>query len=227
MSKVLIFTATYNESGNINQLITKIHKYYSQGDILIVDDNSPDGTQNIIKKFKKIKLIVRSKKEGLDTAHKLAFRYAKLNKYNYLITMDADLSHEPKELPKIVKLLKKNPFVIGSRYMKGGNCNMPLPRLILSVLGNKFIKCILRIKCDEFTTSYRGFNLDKLTKFNFKNIKSKGYSFFMETVFLINKHYKIVEIPINFKNRKSGVSKIPKMEIFRTFKNVILLLLKS
>ena len=95
-------------------------------------------------------------------------------------------------------------------------------RYLISVIGNKFIKFFLGIKCNEFTTSYRGFNLIKLKNFSLKKIKSKGYSFFMETVYLINKkNFKITEIPIKFKNRIYGKSKIPKIEILRTFFNVI------
>ena len=95
-------------------------------------------------------------------------------------------------------------------------------RLLLSYFGNKFIKFIFNIDCDEFTSSYRGFNLIKLKNFSLKKIKSKGYSFFMETVYLINKkNFKITEIPIKFKNRIYGKSKIPKIEILRTFFNII------
>ena len=136
--------------------------------------------------------------------------------------MDADLSHNPIEIKKIVRLLDKSEFVIGSRYIKGGKCELPLLRYLISFFGNKLIKFFLGIKCNEFTTSYRGFNLIKLKNFSLKKIKSKGYSFFMETVYLINKkNFKITEIPIKFKNRIHGKSKIPKIEILRTFFNVI------
>ena len=138
--------------------------------------------------------------------------------------MDADLSHEPKEIPIILKLLEDNSFVIGSRYMSGGSCEMSLHRWIMSYFGNKFIKLILNINCNEFTTSYRGFNINDLKKFHLNQVKSEGYSFFMETIFLINKlGYKIVEIPIQFRNRKHGKSKIPKNEILRTLNNLFLL----
>ena len=170
----------------------------------------------------------RPKKLGLDTAHKYAFRYAKKKKYQKLITMDADLSHNPNLIPKFIKYLDTNSFVIGSRYTKGGSCNINIFRFLLSYFGNKFIKFILNIPSDEFTTSYRGFNLYKLNNFDLKEINSKGYSFFMETIYLINKKkHKIKEIPIKFKNRIYGDSKIPKIEIIRTFSNVIRLRLKS
>ena len=224
----LIFTATYNEKENVKKLIDEINIYSPDSFILIVEDSSPDGTGELLKelekKSKNLKIIIREKKEGLDSAHKLAYEYAIKNNYRKIITMDADLSHEPKEIPIILKLLEDNSFVIGSRYMSGGSCEMSLHRWIMSYFGNKFIKLILNINCNEFTTSYRGFNINDLKKFHLNQVKSEGYSFFMETIFLINKlGYKIVQIPIQFRNRKHGKSKIPKNEILRTLKNLFLL----
>ena len=226
MSKTLVFTATYNEVQNIKKLISLIYKNFPKADILVIDDNSPDLTYKLLKKLKKkyknLKIKLRDKKYGLDSAHKFAYDFAKKNGYVKLITMDADLSHNPIEIKKIVSLLDKSEFVIGSRYIKGGKCEMGFLRYLISVIGNKFIKFFLGIKCNEFTTSYRGFNLIKLKNFSLKKIKSKGYSFFMETVYLINKkNFKITEIPIIFKNRIYGKSKIPKIEILRTFFNAI------
>ena len=226
MSKTLVFTATYNEVQNIKKLISLIYKNFPKADILVIDDNSPDLTYKLLKrlkkKYKNLKIKLRDKKYGLDSAHKFAYDFAKKNGYVKLITMDADLSHNPIEIKKIVRLLDKSEFVIGSRYIKGGKCELPLLRYLISFFGNKFIKFFLGIKCNEFTTSYRGFNLIKLKNFSLKKIKSKGYSFFMETVYLINKkNFKITEIPIKFKNRIYGKSKIPKIEILRTFFNVI------
>tara|TARA_B100000749_G_C18384263_1_gene447400 strand:+ start:180 stop:875 length:696 start_codon:yes stop_codon:yes gene_type:complete len=226
MSKTLVFTATYNEVQNIKKLISLIYKNFPKADILVIDDNSPDLTYKLLKKLKKkyknLKIKLRDKKYGLDSAHKFAYDFAKKNGYVKLITMDADLSHNPIEIKKIVRLLDKSEFVIGSRYIKGGKCEMGFLRYLISVIGNKFIKFFLGIKCNEFTTSYRGFNLIKLKNFSLKKIKSKGYSFFMETVYLINKkNFKIIEIPIKFKNRIYGKSKIPKIEILRTFFNAI------
>ena len=226
MSKTLVFTATYNEVQNIKKLISLIYKNFPKADILVIDDNSPDLTYKLLKKLKKkyknLKIKLRDKKYGLDSAHKFAYDFAKKNGYVKLITMDADLSHNPIEIKKIVRLLDKSEFVIGSRYIKGGKCELPFLRYLISFFGNKFIKFFLGIKCNEFTSSYRGFNLIKLKNFSLKKIKSKGYSFFMETVYLINKkNFKITEIPIIFKNRIHGKSKIPKIEILRTFFNVI------
>lgn len=231
-SKTLIFTATYNEIDNVELLIKKIKKLKNKVDILVIDDNSPDGTGTKLLQLKKrnknLDVIIRKGKQGLDTAHKIGFNYSKRKNYTNLITLDADLSHDPKEIPKMINILKKRPFVIGSRYMTGGKCNMSLPRLLLSIMGNKFIKFLLNISCHEFTTSYRGFNLRKLKNFNLTSVKAKGYSFFMETIYILNKRkFSIYEIPINFENRTHGKSKIPTLEIFRTLIRVFILSLRT
>ena len=232
MNKTLVFTATYNEVNNIEILIKRITKCSKNVDILVIDDNSPDGTKKILfrlqKRLKRLNVIIRRGKLGLDTAHKFAYNFAIKKGYTNLITMDADLSHDPIKINKMIKILKNNEFVIGSRYMAGGKCEMSFIRTLLSFFGNKFIKIFLNINCNEFTTSYRGFNLKKLNKFNLNKVNSNGYSFFMETIVRLKRSgFNIKEIPINFRNRIHGKSKIPKIEIFRTLKNVILLYFKN
>ena len=230
--KILVFTATYNEIDNIGKLLFKIKKSNSKVHILIIDDNSPDGTaQKVIglkKKIKNLNIIIRSKKLGLDSAHKMAYAYALKNKYDYLITMDADLSHDPCEIKNFIKYLKEYSFVIGSRYLPKGKCLMQGRRLFLSKYGNIIIKKVLGIKLTEFTTSYRGFNLKKLKKFNLKQVKAKGYSFMMCVVFEIYiRNFDIKEIPIIFKDRLEGFSKIPRIETLRTLKNLFFLYLRK
>lgn len=232
MSDILVFTATYNEKENINNLVDEIFNSSNEIDMLVIDDNSPDGTWEILeeisKKNNKFFLIKRDKKLGLNTAHQMAYEYAVNNDYKKLITMDADFSHDPKEIPKIIDLLNKHDFVIGSRYSKGGKNTQPIMRYLLSFVGNKLIKHLLNININEFTTSYRGFNLEKLNQFNLKEIKGQGYSFFMETVVILNRlGFDCKEFPIIFKDRKFGKSKIPKIEILRTFKNLIYLIFKK
>ena len=232
MKKILVFTATYNEKENIKKLITLIFKYCPNANVLIVDDNSPDNTAREIEllesEFKNISLIKRESKLGLDTAHKLAYKYALEKGYDYLITMDADLSHDPAELTNFINSLETYPFVIGSRYAPGGKCLMKGRRLLMSKYGNILIKLVLRIDCNEFTTSYRGFDLKRLGSFNLDIVKASGYSFFMKTIFEISKRkIEIKEIPITFKDRSQGYSKLPRIEIFRTLLNLFLLILKK
>ena len=231
-NKILIFSATYNEAENIKNFLNSIEELNLALDILLIDDNSPDYTWKKIQEYSKNKeniyLIIRNKKEGLDTAHKIAYEYSIKNNYDFLITLDADMSHNPKMIPKFIEELKTNAFVLGSRYIKGGKNSMKKTRLLLSYFGNKFIKFIFKIDCNEFTTSYRGFNLKKLDNFSLKNVVSLGYSFFMETVYQIHSRgFVIKQIPIHFADRKVGKSKIPKIELFRTLLNVLKLKLKS
>ena len=226
--KILVFTATFNELDNIKELVSSIKKQPSDPDILIIDDNSPDGTSQEIKKlqnsFKNLFLIKRNGKLGLDSAHKEAYEFALKNNYDLLITMDADLSHDPNELGNFIKNLDEYPVVLGSRYISGGQCLMTGRRLIFSKYGNLIIKFVFQVDCSEFTTSYRGFNLKKLNNFHLNLIKTKGYSFFMGTVHEIFKQkFKVKEIPIIFKDRKKGHSKIPRIEMLRTLINIFVL----
>ena len=226
--KVLVFIATYNEVKNIADIISSIKSQPVNPDLLIIDDNSPDGTsieiKKMQKKFNNTFLIERDGKLGLDTAHKEAYSFALKKEYDILITMDADFSHDPNQIDLFVKNLEDSPFVIGSRYIPGGKCLMKGKRLLLSKYGNLFIKFILKIDCNEFTTSYRGFNIKKLNDFHLNLINSKGYSFFMATIHeIFRRKLKIKEIPIIFKDREKGYSKIPRAEILRTLKNVLVL----
>ena len=229
MTKILVFTATYNEAENIKIFLDKLINIKHTFDVLIIDDNSPDNTWSIIEKYysyssKKINLLKRTKKEGLNTAHKLGFNYAKKNNYDLLITLDADLSHDPMLIPEFIKHLETNSFVIGSRYMPGGRNEMSFLRYILSFFGNKLIKFVLKINLDEFTTSYRGFNLRTLKDFDMNEVSLEGYSFFLGTINLLDKtNNKMTQIPITFKDRKKGKSKIPRLEIIRTLKNLLLI----
>ena len=227
MNKNLVFTATYNEVDNISVFLDLVLKI-SDIDILIVDDNSPDKTSEIIKRYQKnnknLFLVNRKGKESLDSAHKIGFNFAKEKNYENLITLDADLSHDPNMIPKFIEMLKEKPFVIGSRYMMGASNDMKFFRYALSYAGNKVIKFVLNINSDEFTSSFRGFALSKLKKFDINDVKTKGYSFFMATIYLISKlGYNINQIPLQFKDRKERISKIPKIEIFRTLKNLFLI----
>jgi len=226
-NKTLVFTATYNEAENLDEFLSKSLKF-KDVDVLIIDDNSPDKTSEIVERHqldhKNLFLIKRSGKLGLDTAHKEAYEFAYKKNYKNFISLDADLSHDPSQIPSFIKILETKPFVIGSRYIKGGKNEMKLSRLLLSYLGNRLIKFVFNIDCNEYTTSFRGFNLSLLNNFEIRNVRSKGYSFFMETIYQIHKSgHSIKETPIIFKDRKKGVSKIPKIESLRTLKNLLLL----
>lgn len=221
----LIFTATYNEKENIVNLINDILNLSKNYDILIVDDNSIDKTGLLIKKIiyknKRVNLIQRPFKLGLGSAHKIAFQYAVKHGYKTLVTMDADYSHDPKEIPQLVSKLSKYDFVIGSRYMKGGSCNYSGYRLFISKLANLSANFFLKIPLDETTTSFRAFNTKSLKKLNISSIRSQGYSFFLESLYHLHRaNLKMTQIPINFIDRKYGKSKIPKFELFNGMFNL-------
>lgn len=217
--KILIFTATYNESGNIGDLIADLHHYLPEADILVVDDNSPDGTGSILEKLTenddRLSVIHRPGKLGLGSAHKLAMKYSLANGYEYLITLDADFSHNPKYLPVIVNRLKHDDFVIGSRYTEGGKCDYGLVRVFISKTANFLAKVLLGIRLKETTTSYRGFSQEVLSRIDFDHIKSEGYSFFVESLFrVVRVTDKVSEFPIHFEDRRAGSTKISKREIY-------------
>ena len=221
--RILIGTCTYNEVNNIKFFLDSILKIKTKLDILIIDDSSPDGTSKIVNEFqlknKNIFLINRENKKGLDTAHKLIYNYALEHNYEILITMDADMSHDPKDITKFLDEIDNYDCVVGSRYINGGENQLKGFRYLLSKYGNLFIKEFLKLELSEYTTSYRCFNLKKLNNFNFNQVNAKGYSFFMHSIFIIlNLKYSVKEIPIVFYERNEGVSKIPKIECIGFFR---------
>jgi dolichol-phosphate mannosyltransferase len=194
--------------------------------MLIVNDRSTDGTSEFLKIAKKncenLIILERKSKLGLNTAYDHALNFAKKNNYNYLITFDADLQHDVMMIPKFYKNLKTNNFVIGSRYITGGQSKLSGIRYLLSFYGNKIIKLFFNSKITEFTTSFRGFDKKAINFLHENKVKSSGYSFMMECIHvMIKKKLKIKEIPIIFHERKYGISKLPKIEIFRAIFNLI------
>jgi len=220
MKRMLVFAPTYNEADNIEDLIQKIFQYLPEQEVLVVDDASPDGTGKILDQLKKsndhIHVIHRPQKLGLGTAHKLAMKYAIHYKFDILITMDADFSHNPKYLPTLVSHMSENDFVIGSRYIKGGGSENGFFRILLSQTVNILARSILRIPLRECTTSYRGFQVSLLKKLKIDAILSEGYSFFFESVLYTTLLAdKISEFPIYFEDRRAGHTKISRNEIIK------------
>ena len=219
--KTLIFSPTFNERNNVIKFLNSFKSNYIDCDLLILDDNSPDNTFIILKMHSKdsknIIIKKRKKKMGLDTAYKYAWKYADDNKYDYLISIDFDLQHDLKDIRKILFYLKNYNFVIGSRYMDGGKCNLKGIRYLLSFYGNKIIKFFLKIPLNEFTTALRGYDSKVLSFLSSTYISTSGYSFQTEVVNKISKkNFSLKEFPIIFGNREYGKSKIQKLESFRT-----------
>jgi dolichol-phosphate mannosyltransferase len=224
LDRILVFTATYNEAENIVPLVEQVFEALPGADMLVVDDASPDGTGRIADelkaRFPRLHVVHRPGKNGLGTAHKLAIKYALAERYDALITMDADFSHHPKYLPEMVKNLELADFVIGSRFVPGGSCEYPLPRVALSVGANTLTRNLLGIPLRETTTAYRGFRRSLLERMNMDAVRSDGYSFFVESIFQVTRLERetrgtrgMREFPIRFEDRRAGSTKISKKEI--------------
>lgn len=231
MPKTLIFTATYNEAENIGPLIEEVFSYVPEADVLVIDDNSPDGTGQILdtlaQENARLKVIHRKGKLGLGTAHMAAMHYAVEHNYEVLITMDADFSHHPKYLPTMQHLMQTHDFVIGSRYMKGGGLGYGLLRTVFSRGANLLARTLLGIPLKECTTAYRGFRKNLIEKLLQTPIQSEGYSFFFEMVYVITRTTKnITEFPIYFADRTRGESKISQKEIYKGISTLFYLFMK-
>ena len=233
MNKTIIIIPTYNEAQNIKKIIEKIDSLNILNDFLIVDDNSPDKTYDIVKKMmvnrRDINLIIQSKKNGLGSAYIKGFEWAIEKQYERIVQIDADLSHDPNDIPTMLKSMHKYDVVIGSRYIKGINVvNWPISRLILSYMANVYVKLITGMKINDSTSGFKCISAEVLKKINLQKIKSQGYSFQIEVNFLAFVNgYKIKEIPIIFHDRTVGDSKMSKSIIFEAIFMVPKLALKK
>lgn len=231
--KVLIIVPTYNEKENIVLLIPEIKKYLPDAHILVVDDNSPDGTSAATKEMAKtiegIFVLDRSKKEGLGKAYISGFRWALDNGYDLIFEMDADFSHSPKYLPDFIEAIKENDLVIGSRYITGVNVvNWPLSRLLLSYCGNMAARFIAGINIRDCTGGFKCFRAHTLRAINLDKVGSAGYSFQVEINYYVQKKgLSIKEIPIVFTDRERGVSKMSTKIVKEAFGLLWKLRLKS
>jgi len=218
VQKILVFTATFNERHNIEIWIDKVRSLDTACHILVVDDNSPDGTGEYLDQVAStdpdFHIIHRPEKLGIGTAHKLAIEYSLFHGYDVLVTMDADLSHDPAEIPNLLGALKNSDFVIGSRYCPGGSSDYTGYRRLVSSFANGLGHVLLGIPTRECTTSFRAFRLEALRKSGIPNFTNSGYSYFMETIFSIHQAgLRMAELPIQFRDRYHGESKIPRFEI--------------
>ena len=218
--KTLIISPTYNEEKNIQQLVDLVLGENPEFHLLIVDDNSPDGTGDKVKSlqsvYKNLFLETRSKKSGLGTAYIFGFKWALKKKYDHIIQMDADLSHNPKDLPRMVKNLKDNDVVIGSRYINGISVvNWPLRRLMLSDGANAYSRIITGMPIMDGTGGFKAWKAKVLSDIDLDSVKSQGYSFQIEMNFRAwVKSYIIKEIPIIFSDRTIGQSKMSKTIVY-------------
>lgn len=232
-NRYLVLLPTLNEKNNITKIAVEILTTYPSIDLLIVDGNSIDGTLEEIQllledeKFKgRIRLILQKTRLGLASAHLIGFIDSIKNDYQILITMDSDGSHQPKEIQKILSALNESNIVIGSRYCKDGKSDLIGFRGLLSMLANLIAKIVINNQESEFTTAFRGFNVESLKKLDLKLLNTRGYSFFFRTIYAAKiGNLTITEVPIHFKLREQGESKIPKLEIFHSIKSMIIIMI--
>ncbi|MCK9329726.1 MAG: polyprenol monophosphomannose synthase [Candidatus Cloacimonetes bacterium] len=212
----LVIIPTYNEKDNIAEIINEVLSQDDILDILIVDDNSPDKTYEIVEKLQssntKIKLIKRSGKLGLGSAYVEGFKYALRNSYEGIIQMDADFSHDPTTIPIMLKEINNYDLIIGSRYISGINVvNWPLRRLLLSYFAALYVRVITGMPIKDPTGGFKCIKSSVLTKLKLDNIMSDGYSFQIEINYRAwLRKFKIKELSITFTDRRSGQSKMSK-----------------
>ena len=213
--KALVVMPTYNESENISRIIPEVLNQSPQIDILIVDDNSPDGTAQLVEKLQKengnrIHVLKRPQKMGLGTAYVAGFRFALEEDYDYIFEMDADFSHSPDVLPRFLEAVQDADLVLGSRYITGVNViNWPLRRLLLSYGASFYTRLITGMPVKDPTGGFKCFRRGVLESIDLDKIQSNGYSFQIEMSFRAwRKGFRIVEIPIVFTDRVGGKSKM-------------------
>ena len=215
--KTLIISPTYNESENIAELIRKVNEINQEYHLLIVDDNSPDGTGDIVEElqhrlFSNVYLERRPGKAGLGTAYKFGFKWALERDYDIIVQMDADGSHEVNAIPDMIDELEKKDLIIGSRYIQGVSVvNWPIRRLMLSYGANLYSRIITGLPVKDATGGFKAWKREVLASIDIDSVRSQGYSFQIEMNFRAwQKGFSIGEYPIIFIDRTVGESKMSK-----------------
>ncbi len=216
MKDSIVIIPTYNEKENIKEMIHKVFSLNKTFDILIVDDNSPDGTKKIVKSLQKeysdrLFLIERAGKLGLGTAYITGFKWALQRNYDYIFEMDADFSHNPEDLIKLYNACSNGADLsIGSRYISGVNVvNWPMNRVIMSYFASKYVRLITGMKIKDTTAGFKCYTRKVLESIDLDKIRFKGYAFQIEMKFITWKlGFNIEEVPIIFTERNKGASKM-------------------
>ncbi|MBD3274117.1 MAG: glycosyltransferase [Candidatus Marinimicrobia bacterium] len=218
----LVVVPTYNESENIKKLVDAIFDLPVTTDILVVDDNSPDGTSEFVEELiqdnPRLYLMKRESKDGLGTAYRVGFTYALEREYDTVVQIDADLSHDPADIPDMLNQLKDYDLVIGSRYTRGVSVvHWPIRRLILSYWANLYTRIITGLPVKDSTSGFKAWRAEVLQTLDLYRVKSQGYAFQIEMNYRAWKNgYKIKEKPIIFHDRLEGKSKMSKRIIFES-----------
>ncbi len=236
MSKAVVVVPTYNEIENIERLLRTVFSLQREFHLLVVDDNSPDGTATVVEEnFKtypeKLFLLKRAEKTGLGTAYIAGFKWALQHGYDYIFEMDADFSHNPNDLIRLFNACHKegNDVAIGSRYVKGVNVvNWPMSRVLMSWLASKYVRFVMGIDIYDTTAGFICYRRRVLEKINLDNIRFVGYAFQIEMKFkaYLSK-FKIKEVPVIFTDRTKGESKMSSGIISEAIFGVIAMKFKS
>jgi dolichol-phosphate mannosyltransferase len=233
LPRILVSIATYNERDNLQPLIQQILEQLPQAHVLVVDDNSPDGTGQIADEMAaadpRIHVLHRAGKLGLGTAILAAMRYAVDHGYDYQINMDADFSHHPRYLPAIVAGMDRHDVMIGSRYVPGGGTvAWPVSRQLMSWGINLLVRFLFRIAAHDCSGAYRCYRVSRLQDAHLEQMVSRGYSFQQEVLYRCRKaHCRIGETPIVFEDRRAGLSKVSLKEAVRSLSVLLTLGLRS
>jgi dolichol-phosphate mannosyltransferase len=214
--RALVVLPTYNERVNLPLIVPQILEQDPRLEILVVDDNSPDGTGQLADELAatnpRVHVMHRAEKAGLGKAYLAGFRWALERKYDYIMEMDADFSHDPKFLGQLLAAAQNADLVIGSRYRAGVNViNWPISRLLLSIGANQYARAITGLPLTDSTAGFKCFRREVLEAIDFEKVRSNGYSFQIEMSFRAwKKGFRLVEIPIVFTDRMEGQSKMNK-----------------
>ena len=224
MSDTLVITPTFNEKENIEAIIRKVFSLDKEFDMLIVEDNSPDGTADIVKRLMQefpTRLFIKERKGklGLGTAYLDGFRWGLEHGYDYMIEMDADFSHNPDDLPRMYEacFTGKGDVIVGSRYVDGkiSVVNWPMGRLMMSYFASVYVRTVTRMKVMDATAGFVCYSRKVLEKMKFDKVKFVGYAFQIEMKYTATRlGFKIYEVPIIFTDRVLGTSKMS-MKIFK------------
>ena len=234
--KKLIIIPTYNEKENIENIIRKVFSLETQFNILIIDDGSPDNTAQIVKNLQnefsnKLFIEERTGKLGLGTAYIHGFKWALKNNYDFIFEMDADFSHDPEDLPRLLQACTNGggDLAIGSRYVKGVNIvNWPMSRLLMSYFASKYVKTITGMPINDSTAGFKCYSRKVLEKINLDSIEFVGYAFQIEMKFKSWKYgFKIKEVPVIFTDRQEGSSKMSGGIFYEALFGVIKMKIKS
>jgi len=224
--KILVVIPTYNEKESLPKLVGRLLNLRPDIEILVVDDNSPDGTGKLAKEFSeqnpRIHLLAREKKSGLGPAYLAGFEWGLERGFDLFVEMDADLSHRPRYLPVFFEKIKDCDIVVGSRWMKGGKiANWPYYRVLLSQMAGLYSRIILGVPVYDMTAGYVCYRRKVLETIDLPNVRSDGYCFQIEMKYrALQKGFRVVETPILFTDRKAGNSKISRHIIFEALLKV-------